>query len=305
MSKPLEHIGGLITQKDGVDVIECAVCEFKHIMPLPTPEAIKSMYEEVFYSDIKPSYISKMEREKEYWMSLYTERIEEMNWVYAGPILGGSAILDIGCGPGYFMAAAAECGLDPVGVELSLQASKHARQFGRVYTQPIEEVTTLHPGTFHMVHMSFILEHLVNPHAVLRKMHKLMPTGGVLCIEVPRDFTPLQEEARQFATLDEWWVAPTEGHVNYFSSESLKGLVSRNGFSIQYETTSWPMELYILAGRNYVGHPDVGKKCHEDRMGLEKKMWATMPETKKALYAMMARHGIGREIILYCRREDA
>ena len=295
------HFGDHVGLGDRGNVIECEPCGYKHIDPLPTPADIKAMYDEVFYAEIKPEYISKMRAEKPYWLALYKERIREMERLV--PRL--PTIVDVGCGPGYFMAAAKELGYEPTGIEPNIHALQHASAFGSVVGGFVEDddVDFL-PGIV-MVHMSFILEHLIDPSAVLKKIHGWMPTGGVLCIELPRDDWGLQEEARRKVGATEWWVAPAEGHLNYFDSASLRSLVSRSGFSIQYETTTWPMEFFILGGRSYIGDDAVGKKAHEDRMALEMLMWERMPETKKVLYDHLAEQGIGREILLYCRREDA
>ena len=43
------HTGKILINKDGYDVIECELCEFKHIVPLIDIEDQEKFYTEEFY----------------------------------------------------------------------------------------------------------------------------------------------------------------------------------------------------------------------------------------------------------------
>lgn len=53
-------------------------------------------------------------------------------------------------------------------------------------------------------------------------------------------------------------MSPPE-HINYFNFESITRLLERNGFSIIEITSTFPLELFLLMGDNYIGNNEIGK----------------------------------------------
>src|SRR6185503_4222299 len=126
----------------------------------------------------------------------------------------------------------------------------------------------------------------------------MLTPKGVLCLNVPNDFTPFQAASRSSLSLPEWWVAPPH-HLNYFDFESLYNLVTRHGFEVREKTTSFPMELFLLMGMDYTTDATLGRACHTKRksidLALEK---AGHGETRRALYRALAAAGLGREAVV-------
>jgi len=90
-------------------------------------------------------------------------------------------ILEIGCGDGATAAYAkrAEKSGHYVGVELSAAAAERASAVDQMIVANIEETKLdFPPQTFDVLIASEVLEHLVDPWAVLRTIHPLMKTGG-------------------------------------------------------------------------------------------------------------------------------
>ena len=92
-------------------------------------------------------------------------------------------------------------------------------------------------GNFDAVHLNNVLEHVPNPLRVIRLARGLLAPGGLICLNVPNDFTPFQAGARAALSLPEWWVAPPH-HLNYFDFESLSQLIVSQGFEIAERNTS-------------------------------------------------------------------
>ena len=103
----------------------------------------------------------------------------------------------------------------------------------------------------------------------MQRIADLLAPGGVAFIEVPNDFNSFQEVARDDLEKDSWWVAP-KVHLNYFDADSLAALLADHGLAEVDRLASFPMELFLLMGDDYVGHPDVGAACHSKRMRFEK-----------------------------------
>ncbi|HXJ01055.1 MAG TPA: class I SAM-dependent methyltransferase [Micropepsaceae bacterium] len=290
------HEGPLVTRKDGFDVIACDVCGFRHVIPLPDPSALEQAYREAYYTVEKPTFLSHAGEDQE-WASLaQRDRLESFERLLPP---NRRRILDIGCGPGFFLKTAQERGWIVRGLEPSRQAAEHARGLGIAIVEDFFSARTAASlGHYDAVHLNNVLEHVPNPLTLMRLARDLLTPGGVLCLNVPNDFTPFQEGARSSLSLPEWWVAPPH-HLNYFDFESLSHLVTRLGFAVVERGTSFPMELFLLMGLDYTSNPELGLNCHNQRkrfdLGLEK---AGFRETRRRFYRALAEAGIGREAVI-------
>jgi SAM-dependent methyltransferase len=290
------HHGMLVTRKDGYDVIACYVCGFRHVVPLPDPAALEEAYREAYYTVEKPTFLSHAGEDQEWAALSQRDRLESFERLLPP---GRRRILDIGCGPGFFLKTAKERGWTTRGVEPSRQAAEHARGLGIDIVEDFFNASTAATlGHFDVVHLNNVLEHVPNPLSLVRLARDLLAPKGLLCLNVPNDFSPFQESARASLSLPEWWVAPPH-HLNYFDFESLSHLLTRAGFAIAERGTSFPMELFLLMGLDYTSDPALGLACHNQRkrfdLALEK---AGYRETRRRFYAALAEAGIGREAVI-------
>ena len=140
------------------------------------------------------------------------------------PFVREGRVLDIGCGNGTELYKLKAMGWETHGVEMDDQASERARSKGiPVFTGDLFRAN--YPDQFfHVVRMSFVLEHLPNPRETLREIRRiLMPEGRIylsvqnarslhywlfgprwFSLDVPRHlftFTPATIE-RLFSSLD-------------------------------------------------------------------------------------------------------
>ena len=153
----------------------------------------------------------------------------------------GVNLLDIGCGEGFFLFTASKMGHIVRGVELSCDAVEYARrEFNLdVEARPFEEVE--YPaGYFDIVTLWQVLEHVPQPLVMLRKVHRILKSGGILAVTTP-DFGGIL--ARILGR--RWWNI-RKLHVNQFTDTTLKSLLRNAGFteevSIRYkEHISLPM----------------------------------------------------------------
>ena len=80
--------------------------------------------------------------------------------------------------------------------------------------------------------------------------------------------------------------------------ESARRLFAAQGLKTLHQETSYPLENFLLAGRNYVGNPALGRECHNERKAFETTLFRHDRERMRALAASWAAQGIGREFII-------
>lgn len=277
--------------------MDCQACGFTHLYPLLSKKNLENFYSKEFYRKIKPEYINKTKKELDYWEITYRDRLEVFNKYIKRK---HRRILDIGCSGGYFLKYFKERGWQTLGIELSLRAAKYTKAYGiDVINKSFEDTPFVELGKFDAINMSFVLEHLTNPHYICKKVYEILNPGGIFCVESPNDFNPLQKILKEKLKKPPYWVNLPE-HINYFTPSTLENLLKKIGFKVVYKTGTFPMEFFVFMGHDYIGHNLMGRKCHKKRMGLEKLLDAGgLSDFKKAWYQFMLNYNIGRDIIIY------
>lgn len=295
-----EHSGVLCDEANGFELIDCRPCGFRHIIPIPTPEELEEIYREEYYSLEKPLYLERHRQDLEWWNLVYSERYAIFEELLPRD---RRRILDVGSGPGYFLLHGKQRGWWTLGVEPSRQAAAHSRALGLEIAEVfLNEATAASLGRFDVVHLSEVLEHIPHPRALLKLVAGLLDPGGLVCVLVPNDYNPLQQVLREACDFDPWWVAPPH-HINYFDFPSLQRLFESAGLEVVHSEATFPIDLFLLMGDNYVGNDDLGRTCHGKRMRLEKTLArAGRQDLKRQLYEAFASVGIGREALVVGRR---
>lgn len=296
------HHGAVLDTKNRFDVIECEVCAFRHIVPIPTQAQMEDLYKEDYYSVEKPLYIERHREDVDWWYLVYGERYDVFE-AHLPP--GKHRILDVGSGPGFFLKCGTERNWEALGIEPSRQAAEHGRSLGlTIVEQFLSDENVDDFGRFDVVHMHEVLEHIGDPQKMLELARRLLKPRGILCVIVPNDYNPFMEVLRGVLGFEPWWVAPPH-HVNYFDVNSLRELVASTGFDPVHVTATFPMEVFLLMGDNYVGNDEVGRRMHQRRKRLELAMArGGQSKLKNDIYAHFAALGVGREAVVYARRTD-
>lgn len=296
------HHGPVIDTKDGLSIIDCQDCGFRHQWPMPTPEDITRIYREEYYVEEKPDYFKHYEEDRDWWNLVYDDRLD---YFAAGLPPERRRLLDIGSGPGLFLARARERGWQTLGIEPSRQAAAYAQAMGLEIRNEFLTPAALDLGPFDAIHLSAVLEHIADPMAMLELAHAMLAPGGLLCIVVPNDYNPIQLAARKACGLAPWWIAPPH-HINYFSPDSLKRCLQGCGFVDTELSTTFPIDLFLLMGDNYTINPALGRTCRGKRTALEFALAQSgLNSLRKALYANLIQLGIGREIVIYGKKPEA
>ncbi len=281
---------------------------FLQIDPTPSAEEIARFYAEEFYASDYPrlndSKVKVQQQDKAFydsrWQDMCETVFEHFNLKEKG-IGAGVKVLDVGCGWGqallYFKAKDFDCyGFDP-----ALEAVEYAQHQGLNVVQANMETMQVFPGIkFEVVTLINVLEHLADPITVIQTIRdEVLSSNGLLIIDVPNEFNDFQVAGQQAHDLPQWWVVPP-AHLNYFSRSSLQSLLEGEGFTVFDAQASFPLEMFLLFGDNYVQNSKLGRSCHLKRVRFETNLRKQNKADKlKAFNRAMAELDLGRQIVMY------
>ena len=296
------HSGPIHASSNEYDVIDCSCCSFKHIIPIPTEAFLEDYYANEFVKNRQAGFYKKIEEDALWWEIFYNEKYDlfEKHVTWKNP-----SILDVGSGQGYFLKRGKERGWKTLGIEPSKESTNYSRNLGlEIENDYLSRNNYQKYGQFDVVHMHEVIEHLPDPKNILSIAKELLNPNGLLCIVSPNEFNPLQEAFVENSNTEKWWIAPPE-HINYFSISSVKKMLVKNGFSILEQSSTFPIELFLLMGFNYVGNSELGREMHGKRKQFEMAMYNTGNDgIRRKLYQGFSKLSLGREFVIIARRKS-
>jgi SAM-dependent methyltransferase len=128
-------------------------------------------------------------------------------------------LLDVGCGAGTFLEAAARAGWEATGLEVSRTAAEHVSARGfEVFCGELEKAN--YPDEhFDVVILSEVLEHVPNPRSLLEASARVLRSGGLLWGTTPHG----RGISARLLGLEWSTVCPPE-HLQLFSIRGIKAL---------------------------------------------------------------------------------
>jgi 2-polyprenyl-3-methyl-5-hydroxy-6-metoxy-1,4-benzoquinol methylase len=136
-------------------------------------------------------------------------------------------LLEVGCGYGFFLKQFADNpGVEATGIEVSLPAVEHARQYvPTVIHGSVEEMAVAEQ--FDCAAAFEVIEHLFDPRAFLAKVAQLLRPGGHFLLTTP------DIGNWWFAVLGRRWPAiHAASHNHYFRRTTLSAMAEAAGFKV-------------------------------------------------------------------------
>jgi glycosyltransferase involved in cell wall biosynthesis/SAM-dependent methyltransferase len=210
----------------------CPRCRSRRVTLLPGDPEVLREYEVEYPRRFPPTTIEAPRR------GMQRSLLER-----AGRFAAPGRLLDVGCGGGHFLAAAAADGWRGVGLDLSGESLRAAR---RLTAAPVAQADAaalpVRAGTLDAVALVNVLDHTRHPLDALREAARALRPGGLLIVRVPNaafhaPWVRLLGRLGPAARMRAWDAYPVL-HLFGFGPDALRRIVERAGFDVLLATNS-------------------------------------------------------------------
>jgi SAM-dependent methyltransferase len=199
--------------KDGFALRECGACRSLYVATLPTDAAASALYAEAYREpEAPPPHAVRS-----------LERLVDA----AAPWRSPGRWLDVGFGAGDLLDIAAARGWQTFGAEVSRPALARAQARGHVVADAFAD-EVFRPGSFDVVTMIELVEHVPAAAFFLAAAHRLLRPGGLLYLSTPN---ALSLNRRVLGS--GWSVVSPPDHLVLFSPRALTARVRAAGFAVR------------------------------------------------------------------------
>lgn len=207
-------------------LVQCNRCDLVFEHPRPPQTEIQAFYDDTrLWTEStdaegnQRSYVSELEAKKPLFRDL-VKRIEKRK--------SGGLVLDVGCGPGLLELMLDRERWQVTGIELSEYIAAIGREQlnTNVISATLEEVA-LPAQHYDVIVLKYVLDHMEEPFAALRKVRELIKPDGLLVIA---DLINIESFAARFFRDGFRLIHPM--HFTYFSPQTISYHLQRAGFSV-------------------------------------------------------------------------
>lgn len=150
------------------------------------------------------------------------------------------SLLDVGAGTGAFIREMQQAGWTVTGLEPDAEARTVAKKDFNVGLLPIEQFHGLHSGSFDVITMWHVLEHVHDLNGYMTRLKSLLKPDGKLIIAVP-NYT--SQDAEQYQ--QNWAAYDVPRHLYHFSPAAMGLLVKNHGMQIVEHKPMWFDSFYV------------------------------------------------------------
>lgn len=237
-SRPCPECGGLHKTKvaQGKDyeyhtcnntfaVVRCTECELIFLDPMPTAEALPSVYPPSY----KPFHFNK--GKKSLIMHVRDSLDIRKASRFIGKIATKASVLDVGCGDGRYLGILKQVAPDWElhGIDFGDEAIGRCRQLGISVTKGMYEDTDFGQNRFNLINLNQVIEHVPDPASVVEKIYGELKPDGILNIETPS----LDGWDAKLFHSGLWGGYHFPRHLTFFTEATLGRFLENRGFDIE------------------------------------------------------------------------
>ncbi len=210
--------------KEDFHICECLNCGLLYTMPRPSKDKIGNYYK-------SEEYYSHQENKKGFIPKIY-ECVKKVNLRHKYKLstegLETGNMMDIGCGVGDFIHTAEVKGWQCVGVEPSDDAKAIAKKRVKANIIRSEELEKLTDGTFDLITMWHVLEHVDELKWQVSQLQRLVKPNGRIVIAVPN----YKSYDGQYYK-EHWAAYDVPRHLNHFNKQTITKIFKYNGLELK------------------------------------------------------------------------
>ncbi|TDB57345.1 class I SAM-dependent methyltransferase [Arundinibacter roseus] len=231
------HVKDYTVSGNLFQIVKCDSCNFLFTNPRPPESEIGAFYDSA-------EYISHHDEAKDLMSRLYTavrnfttqQKIKLLDRLVSPK----GALLDVGCGTGFFISKAMEAGWHVAGTEPDTNArAQAAGRVGEGIKEGIRD-SFFETKKFDVITMWHVLEHVHLLNETMKWLHDHLKENGRLIIAVPN---PESYDAQKFK--DKWAAYDVPRHLYHFSKHSLEKLAQVHQFKVQEVLPMWFDSYYV------------------------------------------------------------
>lgn len=164
-------------------LVRCRRCELLYLNPRPSPAEMADYYPDD-YGPYKRAIADEPWALMRWMRSRNIRRRRRAAERHAPRVPG--RLLDVGCSTGIFLGEMQAAGWKGTGLEVNESAATYARQrLGLEVVAGTLEEAALPAGTFDLITLWDVLEHIYDPLVALRQAYALLRPGGIVVATVP------------------------------------------------------------------------------------------------------------------------
>jgi SAM-dependent methyltransferase len=212
--------------------VACTACGLRYTRPLPSAAELEALY--------PPGYHTR--HSTRLWSRDFARILLE-RWVMrerrgAVAALPPGRLLDVGCGNGAFLASVRLLGWAVEGTDPSAAGCELSRAKGVPVHHGELAQAGFADGSFDVVTLWHVLEHVAGPLAELAEIRRILRPGGRLVVQVPdADSLTLR------LCGDRWFPLDVPRHLQHFTPDSLRRTLERAGFELVREQRWRPTDV--------------------------------------------------------------
>ncbi|MFT5660484.1 MAG: 2-polyprenyl-3-methyl-5-hydroxy-6-metoxy-1,4-benzoquinol methylase [Sulfurimonas sp.] len=275
------------------------------IKNLPTQKELQTYYSQKYYQEESIQYSHEYTHDE---LQYFKSKAEVAQHIFDNLYFQQSNnFLDIGTGEGFFAKNFHDNNWDVTTLDYSAYGINyhnpellHTLIQGDLF-QSIEGLCQNQEKYFNFINLSNILEHVIDPIHLLKKIKSLLSDKSLLRISVPNDYSAFQDFLLSKNYTTNTWLCPPE-HLHYFTFNSLAKLLKSLGYEIIMKMGEFPIELYLTNNAsNYVKDKEVGKLAHTSRVEVDNFLYNQGIENYINYYKACAEIGLTRQVVIYAK----
>jgi len=215
------------------DLRKCRECALVFVDPRLSDETLTRLYDADYYFSTGWPYGSVASQVIELIQTMRRRRVERH-------VQSGS-LLDIGSGSGRFVHHMARHGWQATGIDFSPAAQAFACRngggnrngngngngnVGRFLCGSLDD-HDFSPGSFDLITLWQVLEHIGEPRPLMRRSHELLRRGGLFVASVPNI-----EGLSSRLTGERWWGLDVPRHLVHYAPDTLRRGLEQAGFRV-------------------------------------------------------------------------